>query len=203
MREMMDYQTVLFDFDGVLCKDRFYRKTLVPDYSEVYAWIQSNIFGNKELVQKWMRNDVSSAEINTLIAENTAIKHELLNSLYEDSIRSMELESRVMDVAKALKLAGMKIGIVTDNMDIFTRITIPNHKLDKLFDVIINSADHRILKKENNGELFNTALAALGTDIENSLMIDDSLPTIELYRRKRGEGFLYKNFDELKSFLGV
>lgn len=197
----MSYQTVLFDFDGVLCKGRFYEKTLLPNHSEIYSWIQRNIFGNEEIVRNWMRNRVDSAEINELIAKNTGIERKLLNELYEESIRRMELEKEVIDLAKSLKLSGKKIGIATDNMDVFTRITIPNHQLDKLFDVIINSADHGFLKKDENGKLFDIALTVLDEKIENSLMIDDSESTIKLFKKKGGQGFAYKNPAELKSFL--
>jgi len=198
----MSYQAVLFDFDGVLCKGRFYEKTLLPDHPEVYGWIQRNVFGNKELVQKWMRGQVSSMDINGLIAENTGINHETLGELYRESIRKMELDSEVKELAESLKLSGRKIGLVTDNMDIFTEITVPNHRLNELFDIIVNSADHGVLKKEAEGKLFNIALTALGETIGNSLMIDDSEATIEFYRQKGGSGLIYKNPAELKKFVG-
>jgi len=199
----MSYQIILFDFDGVLCKGRFYEKTLLSDHPEIYDWIQRNVFGNKELVQKWMRNQIGSTEINGLIAENTGIGYETLDKLYKESIRKMELEKEVKDLAESLKSSGRKIGIVTDNMDIFTEITVPNHQLNKLFDTIINSADHGVLKKEADGKLFNIALDALGETIGNSLMIDDSEATIEFYKQKGGNGFIYKNPAELRSFLQI
>jgi len=197
----MNYQTIFFDFDGVLCRGRFYEKSLLPEYSEVYDWIQTNIFDNKDLVQKWMRNQISSVGINELVAENTGIDYEILNKLYKESIRKIKLEKEIRNLAESLKLSGKKVGIVTDNMDVFSQIMVPNHQLNKLFDVIINSADHGMLKKDENGKLFDIALIALGERIENSLMIDDSESTIELYRQKGGQGSVYKNPAELKSFL--
>lgn len=199
----MSYQAILFDFDGVLCKGRFYEKTLLPDYAEIYDWVQTNIFGNKDLVRDWMRNRVNSADINELIAKNTGIENEFLNQMYEESVRRMELEKEVINIAESLKLSGKKIGIVTGNMDIFTKITIPNHKLDKLFDVIVNSADYGILKNEDGGKLFDITLTALEEKIENSLMIDDSEAIIELYKQKGGNGFVYRSPVELKSFLWI
>lgn len=74
----MSYQTVLFDFDGVLCNDRFYEKTLLPKFRNVYDWIQLNIFSDKELVWKWMRGQIDSGGINRLIAESTDIRYEKL-----------------------------------------------------------------------------------------------------------------------------
>jgi len=199
----MNYRAILFDFDGVLCKGRFYRETLLTNYREVYDWIQINIFSDKELIQRWMRNQIDSPEINKLIAKNTGIKYEVLGGLYQESVRKMELDKEVKELAKLLKISGKKIGIVTDNMDVFTNITISNHQLDTLFDVIVNSADHGLLKKDDNGKLFDLALDSLGESIENSLMIDDSESNIELYKQKGGRGFVYRNIEELRSFLRV
>lgn len=196
----MNFQTVFFDFDGVLCNGRFY-KTLLPTYSEVYDWIQTNIFRNKELVKKWMRNEINSSYINQLIVEKTAISSNLLDKLYHDSIYKMELQKDVLDIVGSLKLLSKKVGIITDNMDVFSQITIPNHKLDSLFDIIINSSDYGLLKNDENGKLFDIALSSLGEKFENSLMVDDSEPTINLFKKRGGHGFVYENLDELRLFL--
>ena len=197
----MNYQTILFDFGGVLCKDRFYEKTLLPTYRKVYNRIQSSVFGNKELVGKWMRGQTNSIAINRLIAESTGLEYKKLNELYEKSIYEMELEKEIIALVKLLKHSGKKVGIVTDNMDVFTNITIPNHQLDALFDVIINSADYGLLKRDSNGKLFDIALLNLDEKLENSLMIDDSASTIKLYKQKGGKGFRYSGIADLKSFL--
>lgn len=198
----MKFQAVLFDFDGVLCKDRFYESTLVPGYQPVYDWLQGNIFKDKEVVHAWMTGQRSSRDINRLIAGQTGMDPDVLHGLFEESIRSMELDRRVIDVARRLKASGAKIGIVTDNMDCFTTITAAQHGLGAIFDAIVNSADHGVLKGEKNGELFDIALAALGSPIEKSLMIDDSPSKIELYRKKGGAGFVYTDLPDLEMFLG-
>ncbi len=196
----MDYQTIFFDFDGVLCTGRFY-STLLSEYPEVYDWIQENIFGDSELVKKWMRNQISSADVNGLIAKNTGINYEILTELYKNSILQMKLETELIDLINSLSKVERKIGIITDNMDVFTQIIAP--VLNAKFNLIINSADYGILKKDDDGKLFDIALNALGDKIENSLMIDDSESTIKLYRQKGGHGIVYKNFAELKSFLQI
>lgn len=113
----------------------------------------------------------------------------------------MELDKEVIDLVKSLNRSGKKVGLVTDNMDVFTTITVPSHKLGKLFDVIINSADYGLLKKDDHGKLFEISLEMLKEKFENSLMIDDSEATIKLYEQKGGRGFVYHNIVELKSFL--
>jgi len=203
--ENMGFETILFDFDGVLCKDRFYASTLLPEHEEVSDWIQKNVFSkggsHNELVRPWMKGERTSDDINRVISENTGIKYEDLKSLYEESIRQMRLDENVLMLAKELKEKGIKIGIVTDNMDVFSQITVPHKKLTGLFNVIVNSADYGKLKNENEGELFDIALRALDEKIGSSLMIDDAERTIELYWKKGGRGFLYKDFIELQTFL--
>jgi len=198
----MNYKAILFDFDGVLCKDRFYIKTLLHRYPKVYDWIQLNIFGNKDLVSDWMKNLITSYHINKLISDATGMDIALLNELYEQSILTMELDKDIISLAQSLRTSGKRLGVVTDNMDVFSTITVPNHNLNKIFDVIANSADYGILKRENNGKLFDIALVSLNVDIKNSLIIDDSQSTIDLYRNRGGFGYLYNNFHDLKAFLG-
>lgn len=197
----MAQRAVLFDFDGVLCKSRFYEKVLLPEYRSVYDWIQSNVFADKELVQAWMRNRIDSAGINRLISEKTGIEYEKLLGMFEESVRGMAIEKQVVDLALSVKASGAKIGIVTDNMDVFTRITVTGHRLDSDFDVVINSADYGLLKKDEEGRLFDIAIAALDGDIDNSFMVDDSVSTVDLFKRKGGRGLVYREVTELKAFL--
>lgn len=197
----MGYSTILFDFDGVLCTDRFYKATLLPKYPEVYEWIKKNIFGNNEIVEQWMRSEISSIGINKLISKNTNFPSSQLNALYEESVLKMGLVSEVVKIAFLLKQSGLKIGIVTNNMDVFTRFTVPNKRLDSVFDVVVNSADHGILKKEAGGKLFDVALQKLGEKIENAVMIDDSESTVQFFEAKGGRGHLYRNPTQLQIFL--
>ncbi|MDD5626532.1 MAG: hypothetical protein PHW01_00745 [Patescibacteria group bacterium] len=199
---MFNPHSLLFDFDGVLCYDRFYRATLEKIYPEVYAWIQENIFGDRqELVGQWMRGKINSAEINHIIAKNTAINGALLERLFVKSVRLMKIDQELRDYIAGLKKRVGKIGLVTDNMDVFSKITVKNHSLNKLFDVIINSADYGYLKKDQKGKLFDIALAKMGEEINNTLLVDDSLKVTNLYQDKGGKAFLYQNFQDFRWFL--
>lgn len=199
---MKDCQTIIFDFDGVLSCDKFYEPELIEQFPEVYKWIQTNIFGsNNRLVTDWMRGKLASEDIHKVMAMNIDINHEVLNEILEQSVVEMRIDIRVKNLAWRLKQEGYKLSLVTDNMDVFSRITVKNHKLNELFDVIVNSADYGYLKNDFGGKLFDIALAKIGSTIEKSLLIDDSLKTIELYKQKGGDGFLYTNFQELELFL--
>ena len=200
---MNKFQAVLFDFDGVLCHDHFYDKTFLAERPEVCAWVNTHIFNDAELTRKWMRGQMSSIEINEFVADGTGIDFSVVQKKFEDSIRLMRLDERVVQLAERLMLSGIKTGIVTDNMDVFSSITVPDKNLDELFNVILNSSDHGLLKQDENGKVFDVALEALDVKIENALHIDDSPKNIELFKNKGGNGFLYKDFNELEKLLSL
>ena len=95
------------------------------------------------------------------------------------------------------KMAGRKIALVTDNMDVFTKVVIPAHKLDRLFDVIVNSSDYREIRKDI---LWSIAFERLGDGIgyADSLLIEDGETEPERFRQLGGYSCQYSN-DELFS----
>lgn len=193
----MNYSAVLFDFGGVLCTDRFYT-TLLIEYPKVYTWIQEHVFGKENVIgKKWMRGEVGYQEVNKYIAENTKIDLLVLEKLFLESVRRMKVDERLLKIILNLKKQFVKTALVTDNMDVFREITIVNHHLYDYFDVITTSTEYGIFKNEQNGKLFDITLQKLGIDsFKNTLFIDDSPSTVELYKTKGGEAFQYSSFEE-------
>ena len=198
-------EVVLFDFDGVLCHDRFYKEILLPQHQELFEWIQNNIFNNKNLFHQWMRGNINTKSINKIIAEGTGHKEDFLNDMLLKSLEKIRLDEKMFNFAKSLKeVYGKKIGIITDNMDVFSTVIVKKHKLDEVFDVIINSADYGCLKIEQNGKLFDKALSALNEKIGDCLFIDNSTQKVDFFKQKGGQGFLYNNnFEELSNLLKI
>lgn len=199
----MSISTVLFDFDGVLSQGRFYKSQLLPAHADLYETIQVSLFGNKTLVHDWMRGRIGYRDIHRRLEEEgigqTAI---FLNTALEESVRHMALDERVLALAQTLKTSGKKIGLVTDNMDIFSQVTVGCHGLDRIFDLIANSADEGMLKNDQEGLLFDRVLKRMGESSYGSVvMIDDSAGTIDLFSRKGGVGFLYKDFETLQEWV--
>jgi hypothetical protein len=72
---------------------------------------------------------------------------------------------------------------MTDNMDCFTRFTVPSIGLQKYFDYIANSSDEKMLKDENGGELFVRTVKKLEGDLHRSILIDDSHSICTLFEK--------------------
>lgn len=194
-KELSDSRAVLFDFDGVLCNDRFYDLALRPEHAPLCDWIQENFFRNpdeKETLRKWMRGQIGYREVNAKIAQTQGLDREWLDAMLLESVRRMRLDEGMMSLAADLKAQGKRIGIVTDNMDVFSLITLPEKKLDCFFDVVSNSSDCGMLKKDAEGEVFDRVLAGLGCNITETCFIDDNAGNVELFRRKGGQGIVWK-----------
>jgi FMN phosphatase YigB (HAD superfamily) len=199
-RRMSSLSTVFFDFDGVLCKDRFYT-TLQPDYPHVMRFVNEAIFGGEQkYADRWMRGEFTYQEINRLIADSTGIPFGQLSELFLASVRQMRLNQAIIQFAEKLKQRGAGIAMVTNNMDIFNEVTVPEKGLDKVFPVIVNSFDHRIMKHDENGRLFDLALGKLGlASYQGAWLIDDSPLACATFETKGGRAYHYSdqaNFEQ-------
>lgn len=195
-------RTIFFDFDGVLGSGRFYTGKFKENNPEAYQWIQKNIFGNKEYVLKWMKGVIDYNQVNKYISDNINIDKTIIDKALIGTASGKLINKKVRAVAQDLKLKGYKLGIISDNMDVFTKFTVPEGKLNIIFDTIINSADYGLLKEDQNGKLFQMALEQIEEDdISRSLLIDDDDKTIKDFIKKGGNGYVYKNFLEFKNFI--
>ena len=90
--------------------------------------------------------------------------------------------------------------MVTDNMDVFSKVVIPAHGLDAQFDVIINSADFQEIRKDR---LLPVAFERLGDGIgyANSLLIEDGENEPALFRAAGGTAYQYSNDEQFLNWL--
>lgn len=177
-------QAVFFDFDGVLSQDRFYA-TIAETYPQITEYVDNVIFrGQEKYSDQWMRGELSYHDINRMVSQATRLPVKLMTEL-----------------ALQLKQKGIPIALVTNNMDVFNEITIPTHKLDKIFPVIINSADHGALKHERNGLLFDLALEGLGLNsFKDILLIDDSEKACAMFKSKGGTVYRFTDLETFKEW---
>lgn len=176
-----DTHAILFDFHHVLSHDHFYESTLLPDYKEVSDWISQTIFGDHALVRDWMRGNITWRTLHECIARETGMDRTVLDPLFIESVKRMRIEEKMIQLAKELKDKGFKIAIVSDNMDIFSEVLVPHQKFDQLFDAVFNSADHGLLKQDEHGKLFQHVADMLGVPIKQTIFIDDTKSTTDLF----------------------
>jgi FMN phosphatase YigB (HAD superfamily) len=202
MAAMPPVRAVLFDFDGVLCTDRFY-STLSGVYPETLLFVRDNIFGGLDkYADRWMRGQLSYQQINKLISEATRIPLDGLAEMFVSGVRAMTLNSRLLEVAMSLKQSGVQTAIVTNNMDIFSQVTVPEKHLAAVFPVIVNSSDHGLMKHDQDGKLFDIALGKLGLNSYDGVwLIDDSDTACSVFERKGGRAHRYAGLEGFEQWL--
>ena len=194
----MKYETVFWDFDGVWSKDRFY-KSLVKLHPKAHEFIESCIFGsnNEGRVDKWMRAELTMDDINRLISQETGIDFVLLTVTFLADVSQMEIEMRHIPIVEALKQNGVRVGMITNNMDVFDKVTRPRLNLDGLFNgAVTNSFTHGKLKAEG---LFDIAMKQVGqSNYTTALLIDDSSRARAAFEAKGGQTYAYTTFEDFQ-----
>ncbi len=185
---------VVFDFGYTLSPD-YYFKIAPRGISQWQAVIQKVIFEEPSVVIPWMRGELTSLDIAGILSDHFPLDIQTIAKTMEKGCQNLNFNQAVWDFAVARKADGRKTALVTDNMDVFTKVVIPAHGLDALFDVIINSADFHEIRKE---VLWPIAFERLGggTGYANSLLIEDGESEPAKFRASGGTAYQYQG-DEL------
>lgn len=192
----MNYKTIIFDFDGVLCQDLFYAN-LKESYPEVFNFIETKVFcKGSNIPDRWMKAQMNTDDVNHFISNNINIDFKTLSNLFIQSVKDMSLEKRLLNLARRLMEKNKNVAIVTNNVDVFNTISVRNHKLDEIFPVIVNSFDYGFMKHELNGKLFDIAFDKLGVhNYREALLIDDSSKARAVFESKGGTTFPYETYE--------
>ena len=188
---------VVFDFGFTLSPDRYF-KIAPPGCPQWHEVIQKVIFRDDSVVIPWMKGELTSLDIAGVLSSHFLLDIPTIAATMEKGCQNLNFNPAVWDFAVAQKAAGRKTALVTDNMDVFTKVVVPAHGLDQLFDVILNSSDfHEIVKDI----LWPIAFECLGGGIgySNSLLIEDGETEPAMFRALGGYAYQYST-DEL--FLG-
>lgn len=181
---------VVFDFGFTLSPD-FYFKVIPPEVPHWHEIIQEHIFKDPAIAIPWMKGEISGRDVADILGRYMPLDADTILSTMEEGCKELAFNPAVWLFALKQKLAGRKIALVTDNMDVFTKVVVPSHKLQRIFDVVVNSSDFHQVDKEI---LWPLAFERLGNGIgyANSLLIEDGETEPEKFRRLGGVAYQYK-----------
>jgi FMN phosphatase YigB (HAD superfamily) len=191
---------IVFDFGFTLCSEPYFGP-LGPD--EI-ARISRLVFGDNSphWADPWMRGELSSADVARYLATRTPYSvSELLSSLRQ-GCSDMHFNPAVWDLAQQQRGLGRKLALVTGNMDVFTEVIVPAHRLDETFHAIVNSANYGTLDKT---VLWQCAFDHIGDGctFDNSLLIEDSRTNVALFRSLGGQAYRYIDDTRLLAWLST
>jgi FMN phosphatase YigB (HAD superfamily) len=182
---------VVFDFGFTLSPD-YYFQISPPNVPEWHQVFQEHIFRDPAITIPWMKGEITSRDVAMVIGRYIPLDTETILSTMDAGCKELSFNPAVWLFALMQKLAGRKIALVTVNMDVFTRVVVPAHKLARIFDVIVNSADVGEIRKE---VLWPRAFEQLdnGIGYGNSLLIEDGVAEPAKFRLLGGYAHQYVN----------
>lgn len=177
------YEVIFIDWFGTL-SNSLYWEHLEYSNPEVFKLISDSLLIKNNLcITPWMRGKYSTEKIVKVISEDTGLNSGFVMNELVKSAKSMEFVSNEVPIlVNKIRETGTKVVIATDNMDTFTRWTVPCLKLNNLFDNILNSWGIKALKgdfKDNKSLFFDKFLKNHLIEPEDCLLIDDSEDKLE------------------------
>ncbi len=188
---------ILFiDFDGTLCHDLFWRSLPKENLQKIKLFE----FDDNHIAERWMRGEFTSEEINKRIAESVEMPYEELWKIFVDNCKTMTVSQEILNKLQDLR-SKYHVVLMTDNMDCFDRFTVPALSLDKYFDAIVNSYNVKAGKKDNNGKSFLDVVEKFNSTTENSILIDNSVSTCEVFNALGGKPLIVTPTESLDYWL--
>lgn len=186
--EASNIRCIIFDFANTLSPTPYFWP-LGPGFCEV---VTTAIFSGENKVRwasPWCCGTLSTEDITEYLSGLTGISSQLILSALDKGCTNLHLHPNIWRFAQAQRALERRSALVTVNMDIFTRVVVPAHGFDQVFDIVVNSADHGT---EDKNVLCEIAFSQLdGCTFENSLLIDDGAGVIDAFRARGGMGYQF------------
>lgn len=181
----MNKKIIFIDWDGTLCWSRFWESLIKsdPDFTKI---VDHFFIHKKKIIIDWMKGKINSEEINKVISKKSGLSEDMLWRIFVSDCKNMKIDSDAVMLIKKIRKKYPVI-LVTGNMDCFTRFTVPALGLNKLFDLIINSADIGYLKTEYNGKIFIDCLKQFNiNNMSDAYLLEDSEKTCIMFNQLGG-----------------
>ena len=146
---MESIKTIFLDWNGTICNNVFWQQLDNNSTKEIFEKIKKCLFiDNGNLIDPWMKNQLSMNDIINIISNETKINKQFLKEQLIFSSENMNfVNPEIPNIIKLIQEKGIKVVLASDNMDVF-RYTISKLKLDLLFDDLLLSNEIGFLKTE-------------------------------------------------------
>lgn len=196
---------IFIDFNGVISYKPFWfsLKNTSHPLNHLYSSIENFLFKeNISLVKDWMIGKYTSEEIHRILEENVDIPYKEIFEIFVNDSRRLDVSRRILKEVRKMRSIYYFI-LITDNMDSFTRFTLPHNKIiAKSFNEIYDSYSMKASKRHNNGIFFKEKIKALDFCPSQCYLIDDSNKNCTIFNSLGGKAFNTKNKKDVIDALG-
>lgn len=187
---------IVFDFANTLYSGVYFN--LAPcgcqNWRELF---DTYVFDGGATESNVMNGQLGTEGIAEIISEHVGLDAESAMKLMHQGCKNLEFNPAIFDFAIEQNNKGTTTALVTINMDVFTTTVVSAHGLGNIFDVIVNSFDHKETRKNI---LWDVAFSKLNSAVtfSNSLLVDDRPDNVSLFKELGGHAYQYQDD---KSFL--
>ncbi|NCC19802.1 hypothetical protein EOM33_01945 [Candidatus Saccharibacteria bacterium] len=202
-------KVVFIDWSGTLSYSIFWehlQDTRHPNHKHfpsIRKWLFTD---NRDIINPWMRGDLSVDDVIGRMSQDVGINRVLIMDELRRSCEEMRFSvENLENIIVTIQKRGVKVVIATDNMDTFSRFTVPTMQLNKIFDEILNSYDIGHLKDDelptDSILFFDKYLKMNGWGYDDAVLLDNSPDKSGKYRRLGFERILIDSPETLKAEL--
>jgi epoxide hydrolase-like predicted phosphatase len=172
-------KAILFDFNGVLTTSPFTHMAALGDGAGVDGQVVLDLMlgpydeDTDHAWHRFERGEITAAEYGAdLFARAEEANVQLDFGSLADMMSRLEIHDVVIERIRALREAGYKIGLVTNNVKEASKQWREMVPVDELFDVIVDSSE--VGMRKPNPAIFLHALELLGVAPQDAVFLDDA-----------------------------
>lgn len=191
MVENSKIKTVFLDWFGTQSLNTFWEHWQDPTHpNNRYVQSIEDFFRHGEMVDPWMRGLLTAEDFVKEMGGAIGVNDDILLKGLRESCRAMQFISpEIPALISRLREQGKTVIVATDNMDTFSRWTVPSMNLDEIVNGVLNSHTLGALKsdfdQEGNSLFFGDYFNCHGIKAGEAILFDDSGHTREIATRCR------------------
>lgn len=181
-RSSKNIKAIFIDWNGTLSPTNFWshleKSEKQSDRDLFKLWADTMFVNHKDKIVPWMKGEYTSEDLLSLVSKETNTDFETLLKEFIIGCERMEYSSpNIPNLIKNLRDKSVVVAVATNNMDSFTRWTVPYMKLNTLFDEILNSFYLKAMKHDLNKSgqplFFKDFFNRYNIEPTNCIFIDD------------------------------
>lgn len=179
-------KVIAFDYAGVVAHGPFssWLKQNFPDKD-----IRHEYF--KQYSKRWDMGEVDLEEFYKLISEMSGVSPESVwDTFFENSIYNEDVVATI----KKLK-ENYRVVLFSNNFSYILRKLLQKHKITNLFDEIIISSEHKMMKPSK--EFFDLMLSIVKVNQDEVVFIDDREVNVDASNKLGIKTILFQNYKQL------
>ena len=145
-------KVIFIDWNKTLSYSLFWehlQDTGHPSHKHLAPIEQWLFVDNRDVITPWMRGELSADDVTERMGREIGVDCSLIADELRHSCEQMQYSiDNLEEIVANIRKRGIKVVIATDNMDTFTRYTVPAMNINSVFDGVINSHSMKCLKDD-------------------------------------------------------